>query len=124
MNTLLGCACNFFGEARETMETLRKPFDEQNRSNTTKFGIELKPYKPPPEFIGTAEKELWEALGLKLSWKKGSLGDTADWIGAEISLKRGPDGAVTHVTVTIAKEKSDKIQAKVGAFLIQTTVKR
>ena len=67
---------------------------------------------------------LWEALGLKLAWKKGSLGDLAEWIGAVIALVRNTGGTVTHVSVTIAEDKADKIISIVIAFLSQALVRR
>ena len=63
MYALLGWACNFYGKARELLGILRKPSDEQNRSSTTKLGIEPKTFTPA-EFPGVVEKGLWEVLGL------------------------------------------------------------
>ena len=67
---------------------------------------------------------LWEALGLKLSWRKGSWGDKAEWIGAEIQLVRDASGSITHVAVTIDQAKEEKIRLTINALLTRATIKR
>ena len=77
-------------------------------------------------FLGSKEKRdgsaamillLWEALGLKLSWKKGAKGDQVEWIGAELKFARDEHGKITAVVVTITEDKAKKMQATITAIL-------
>ena len=58
----------------------------------------------------------WRAIGLKLAWRKGTLGDNVEWIGAEIQLMRNARNRVIGVSVTVSQEKAEKMQSKTAYF--------
>jgi len=55
---------------------------------------------------------IWRALGFPLSWRKGSLGRKATWIGGEFAVTSEPKG----VTVKIKQELFDEARTMVKQF--------
>lgn len=50
---------------------------------------------------------LWSALGLRISWSKGTIGHQVDWIGAHLELKNCDQSVVLTVTAEKLEEWRD-----------------
>lgn len=63
---------------------------------------------------------LWTALGLQISWDKGSMSTEAQWIGAYLSL----NNADRTITVTLPEDKMQEYGKQVSGLVAQGTCRR
>ena len=105
----------------------------QSMFNKAEARIEIYTDDPCIALRGTREERdsmvativaLWLCLGLPLSWKKGSRGTSADWIGGEFRILPSPAGVKVRIKQQLLDEAQELARAAAQESVISTRALR